>query len=268
MKIAWFTPLSRSSAIGQYSAHILEELVRTEQVVVYVSDAERADACWPVNASLVFLSTIEPETLPHVLSTYDGVVYNMGNHCGYHRRIYEASLRHSGIVIIHDPVLQHFFSGYFLDFQRNWEPYIRHMAYAHGREGEQLALAIRAEREEPVWNGVGAVTYHLAKVALRRKYSVIVHSDFAQRMLEPIATCPVKKINFPEPNISKWLPRRPVARRTAPGDKIQLLTFGIVTRNKMVDLVIDTIGSNEFPEATRHLHDHRSRRIGCLSNHA
>jgi glycosyltransferase involved in cell wall biosynthesis len=246
MKIAWFTPLNRRSAIGQYSARILEELIRTEQVVVYVSDTDRADACWPVNASLAFLSTIEPEKLPHILSTYDCVVYNMGNHLGYHRHIYEASLRYPGVVIIHDVVLQHFFSGYFLEFQRDWDPYIRHMAYAHGRDGEELAQLIRAGREEPVWNGGEAVKYHLAKLAVRRKYGVIVHSHFAQRTLEPIATAPVKKINFPEPNISNWLPRSPRARRTAPGEKIHLLTFGMVNRNKMVDLVIDTIGSNEF----------------------
>src|SRR5207248_10890299 len=54
MKIAWFTPLNRRSAIGQYSACILNELGRTEQVVVHVSDTDQRDACWPVNAELAF----------------------------------------------------------------------------------------------------------------------------------------------------------------------------------------------------------------------
>src|SRR5438128_12563765 len=86
----------------------------------------------------------------------------------------------------------------------------------------------------------------MAKLAVRRKYGVIVHSDFAKRKLEPIAAAPVRKINFPEPRISKWFPRRPVARKTAASDKIQLLTFGMVNRNKLVDLVIETIGGSEF----------------------
>lgn len=246
MKIAWFTPLNRHSAIGQYSACILEELVRTEQVVVYVSDTDQVDACWPVNANLAFLSKIAPEQLPQLLSGYDCVIYNMGNHHGYHGSIYEASLRHPGIVILHDIVLQHFFGGYFLEYQRDWDAYIRHMAYAHGPEGEKLAQLIRAGRERAVWNGSEAVQYHMAKLAIRRKYGVIVHSEFAKRALEPIAAAPVRKINFPEPRISKWFPRRPMARKTTPEDKIHVLTFGMVNRNKLVDLVLETIGGSEF----------------------
>jgi glycosyltransferase involved in cell wall biosynthesis len=246
MKIAWFTPLNRRSAIGHYSARILEELVRTEQVVVYVSDTDQADACWPVDARLEFLSKIEPDSLAPVLSTYDGVLYNMGNHFDYHGAIYETSLRHPGIVIIHDLVLQHFFGYYFLEYRRDWDDYIRHMAYAHGPQGEHLAKLIRTGREWPVWYTADAVQYHMAKLAVRRKYGVIVHSDYAKRKIEAIATAPVRKINFPEPTLSKWFTRKPGVKKTADSDKIHLLTFGMVNRNKLVDLVIETIGSNDY----------------------
>jgi glycosyltransferase involved in cell wall biosynthesis len=86
----------------------------------------------------------------------------------------------------------------------------------------------------------------MAKLAVRRKYGVIVHSDFAKRQLEPIAAVPVTKINFPKPRMSKSFPRRPVVRKTTPDDKIQVLTFGMVNRNKMVDLVIETIAESEY----------------------
>lgn len=248
MKIAWLTPLNRHSAIGQYSACILNELSRREQVVAYVSDTDHADACWPVKTSLAFLSTFSPEQITQELSSYDCVIYNMGNHFGYHGRIYEASLRHPGIVIVHDLVLQHFFGWYFLEHLRDWDAYIRHMAYAHGPEGEELAKLVRTGRKHPVWNTLDAVEFHMAKLAIRRKYGVIVHSDYAQRKLAPIAGAPVKKINFPEPSISKRLPRtlRPGVRQTHTHDKISLLTFGIVNRNKMVDLVLETIGSSAY----------------------
>jgi glycosyltransferase involved in cell wall biosynthesis len=246
MKIAWFTPLSRRSAIGHYSACILNELTRTEQVDLYVSDTDQADACWPVQASRLFLSKIEPDSLPQVLSTYDCAVYNMGNHFGNHGAIYEASLRHPGIVILHDLVLQHFFGYYFLEYRRDWDSYIRHMAYAHGPEGEKLAKRIRAGREWPVWNTPDVVQFHMARPAIRRQYGVIVHSDYAKRKLEPIATAPVQKINFPEPAISRWFASRPGARTSSAADKIHLLTFGMVNRNKLVDLVIETIGSSDY----------------------
>ena len=223
---------------------ILEELTRTEQVVVYVSDTDQAEACWPVDANLVFLSKIEPDSLPQVLSTYDCVIYNMGNHFGYHGAIYETSLRHPGIVIVHDLVLQHFFGYYFLEYRRDWDAYIRHMGYAHGHKGEELAKRIRTGREWPVWESAEAVQYHMAKLVVRRKYGVIVHSDYAKRKIEAITTAPVRKINFPEPAISKCFPRKPGVRTEA--GKIGLLTFGMVNRNKLVDLVIDTIGSNDY----------------------
>jgi glycosyltransferase involved in cell wall biosynthesis len=247
MKIAWFTPLGRrSSAISQYSASILEGLTRTEQVVVYVSDADHADACWPVKADLVFLNQVKPDSLSHDLSGYDCLVYNMGNHFGYHGNIYEVSLKHPGIVIVHDTVLQHFFGWYFLEFKRNPDAYVRHMAYAHGREGEELANLFRAGREPPVWDGPRAVQFDMAKLAIRRNYGIIVHSEYAKQKLEPLAGAPVRKINFPEPTLSRWFPESPVARKAAGADRVHLLTFGMINRNKMVDLVIEAIGSSDY----------------------
>jgi glycosyltransferase involved in cell wall biosynthesis len=85
----------------------------------------------------------------------------------------------------------------------------------------------------------------MAKLAVRRKYGVIVHSDYAKRKIEVIATAPVQKINFPEPALSKWFPRKP-GRMEANSDKVHLLTFGMVNRNKLVDLVIEAIGSDDY----------------------
>jgi glycosyltransferase involved in cell wall biosynthesis len=247
MKIAWFTPLGRSSsAISQYSACILEQLTRMEQVVVYVSDTDQADACWPVNADLVFLSQLQPDRLPYELSSYDCLIYNLGNHFGYHGSIYEASRKHPGIVIVHDAVLQHFFGWYFLEYKRDEDAYVRHMAYAHGREGEELAKLYRAGREPPVWDGPQAVHYDMAKLAVRRNYGIIVHSECAKRKLEPLATAPVRRINFPEPALSRWFGRPSAARQHQATDVTQVLTFGMINRNKMVDMVIEAIGSSDY----------------------
>ena len=170
----------------------------------------------------------------------------MGNHFGYHGSIYEASRNHPGIVIVHDTVLQHFFGWYFLEFKRDWDAYIRHMAYAHGREGEELAKLFRAGREPPVWNGPRAVQYDMAKLAIRRNYGVVVHSEYAKRKLESLATAPVRKINFPEPALSRWFGRTPGTRQAHAGDVIHVLTFGMINRNKMVDMVIEAIGGSAY----------------------
>ena len=39
MRIAWFTPFNPNSAIGHYSETVVQELAKTDDVVIYASDA-------------------------------------------------------------------------------------------------------------------------------------------------------------------------------------------------------------------------------------
>ena len=91
MRIAWFTPFNPHSAIGHYSEAVVAGLAGTDEVVLYASDAPRAAHVGPVR--VVALEDERPDAVAHELKGFDAVVYNMGNHMPYHKRIYEVLLR-------------------------------------------------------------------------------------------------------------------------------------------------------------------------------
>ena len=66
------------------------------------------------------------------LKVCDVVVYNMGNHYYNHKMVYEAAIRHPGIVILHDLVLRDFFRGYHLQQRHDPDGLARHVLYNEG----------------------------------------------------------------------------------------------------------------------------------------
>src|SRR2546423_5427568 len=66
----------------------------------------------------------------------------MGNDPRYHHAIWHLSQRHPGIVILHDLMMQHFFSGLvFHDRGMNRREYLELVERYHGIKGRVLAEA-------------------------------------------------------------------------------------------------------------------------------
>ena len=116
MKIAWLSPFRKyGSGIGQFSAAACNGLLRGgHEVVVFASDLGPADEPYCSNLPIVRLTDSDHETVLSSLDDFDLVAYNLGDHAGYHRSIYDLSRKHRGIVILHDLVMRDFFAGYFL----------------------------------------------------------------------------------------------------------------------------------------------------------
>src|SRR5690349_19340845 len=98
MKIAWFTPFAKASAIGRFSRLVAERLARTADVDIWHPPADELHE--------TKLRTIElsprVQFSPGMLAPYDLVVYNHGDHLPYHRDIWLASQAAPGITILHD----------------------------------------------------------------------------------------------------------------------------------------------------------------------
>ena len=151
MKIAWFTPLSKRSAIAEYSlwvANALAELCEVELWVSGTADSRPTDL--PVIDFGVDTNLLDG------LAHYDLVVYNLGNHERYHFAIYEAAQKHPGVVVLHDRVLHHFFFGYWFSRGRG-SMYIRTMEAWYGAEGRRAAEDSFAGMRSPVWEDDEAV---------------------------------------------------------------------------------------------------------------
>lgn len=244
MKIAWLTPFSRRSAIGQCSSVIVNELRAHADVAVFASDLSAPAEAWLPDADLRYLLTLSPDEVLRQLEPYDAAIYNLGDNLAFHRQIYEAALARPGIAILHDLVVHHFFSGYHFEYRKDRDGYVRELALAHGAEGEQFGRDVLAGRVVHPWGRPPMLRFHMAKSALHGSDGVIVHSEYSRRILAELSEAPVLRIPFPAPPIADdWQDAEP-RDVLATGRELRLLTFGMINSNKMVAEVIEAIAAS------------------------
>ena len=106
MRIAWFTPFVKKSAIGKVGAQICEELAKEHNVEVWTAHTQ------DLIETSVPVRTIHVADAETELHGYDAIIYNMGNYTEFHKEIYDVSQRVPGIVILHDQNMFHFWKGY------------------------------------------------------------------------------------------------------------------------------------------------------------
>jgi glycosyltransferase involved in cell wall biosynthesis len=115
------------------------------------------------------------------ISEADLTFYQMGNDPRYHHAIWHISRQHPGIVILHDLMLQHFFSGLvFHNLGFNRRQYLELVERHHGTQGRILA-------ESHLHGLLGTeelgLRCPLTGAATDNALAVIVHSEAAYRMV-------------------------------------------------------------------------------------
>jgi glycosyltransferase involved in cell wall biosynthesis/RimJ/RimL family protein N-acetyltransferase len=246
MKIAWFTPLSKRSAIAEYSlwvANALAELCEVELWASGTADSRPTDL--PVIDFGVDTSRLDG------LAHYDLAVYNLGNHERYHFAIYEAAQKHPGVVVLHDRVLHHFFFGYWFSRGRG-SMYIRTMEAWYGAEGRRAAEDSFAGIRTPVWEDDDAVhRFSLLEEALVGARGAVVHAQdhgelIRERWFGPVAALFLPA--YPPAHLTAELPRS-----LQLDDRLTLLTVGYVNRNKQIHRVVEAIAEGGLHDGVRYL---------------
>lgn len=110
MKIAWFTPFDKKSAIGSVSKTICEEIQRQGYAVDIFMQAGQDQIETSVNVIPYTQESISHE----IMGKYDHVLYNMGNYGPWHEKIWEIMQRFPGKIVLHD----RFMSGFFMHICR------------------------------------------------------------------------------------------------------------------------------------------------------
>ncbi len=104
MRIAWFTPFDKRSAIGRVGLSICEVLAQSHDVDIW---------CYETKDTLqtnIPVIHFDPASLNiSKLGQYDHVIYNMGNYAGYHWAVYEAMQQFPGVLILHDRTMFGFY---------------------------------------------------------------------------------------------------------------------------------------------------------------
>ena len=167
MRVAFFSPLPpRRSGIADYSETLAEHLKPLADVELF-ADGDR----------------------PFDPARFDIALYQLGNN-PHHGFVYEAALRHPGVVVMHESNLHHLIAD--LTIRRNdWDAYVRECEYEGGAAALAYARRVRALEVGPDYEGV-----RMTRRLLESARGVVVHSQFmvdemrAAGFARPIARIP------------------------------------------------------------------------------
>lgn len=242
MKIAWVTPFSQDSAIGKYSQCITDELKNHCEIDLWVPGDELALLDTEVRVVPFKSDDIRIQRLKE----YDCIVYNMGDHFGFHGNIYEVSKKVKGIVILHDFVMHHFFAVYYLSHLKDNNAYIKEMSRLYGVEGQRTAADSLSGKGQPIWETDDVVKYPFFEKAIEGSLGVIVHSRFLADEVKKTYLGPVATIYHPF-YLDPANPPRPNGQASFSkfSNKVLMLTIGYINPNKRIDKVIKAIGENK-----------------------
>ena len=270
MKVAWFTPFNEKSAIGDYSEAILTQLVQEHDVTVFAPAGGNIGEPRPSAVPVVPLPPHPPQDVIDSLASFDIAVYNLGNYIPYHQPIYAASLKHPGIVIMHDLVMRDFFRG--LCYQARYIPdaYAKQLARDHGDEAGDHARALLNEGKLEQGEDPHRLRFPMFKSAIHGAYGVIVHSEYSRKRIAESCGVPVTKIDFPLYGpVRQFLDGLP-EREPDPNGKVRILTFGVLNPNKLIHATIEAFGQSKLLRERAHFtivgegHDEYKKRLADL----
>ena len=155
MRVAFFSPLPpQKSGIADYSAALLSELQKLATVETFTEA--------PVS--------FDP-------ARYDIALYQLGNN-PYHTFVYEAALRHPGVVVMHEANLHHLICDFTIG-RGDWEAYLREVEH----DGGPAALEFAREQVVTLKRGPDYEGVPMLRRILGRARGAVVHSACVEQDL-------------------------------------------------------------------------------------
>ena len=152
MRLAYFSPLPPArSGIADYSEALIEALRPLVDLEVFSGPETDFDP-----------------------SRFDEVLYHVGNN-GWHGFVYEAAVRHPGVVVMHESNLHHLIAD--LTIKRgNWDAYVDECEYNGGPTARAHAERVRKLEVGPDYEGLP-----MTRRLLESARALVVHSHFMER---------------------------------------------------------------------------------------
>lgn len=244
MKLAWFTPFVRRSAVAEFSRHVTDALVAlAPNIELEIWSPEGPEPLLESGFPVRRFSGSAPPIAD--LQGFDHVIYNFGDYLPYHRDIYEVALVHPGIALLHDRVLHHFFAGLWLmgggpEHRR----YVDAMRLAYGDDGGDMAAsALRGERPPPWESDDEVMLYPLWEPAVANATGVVTHSVEQRDSVRERWFGPSTALVLPCYR-EHLLEADSVPRAPASDGRLRALTVGNLNPNKQVDKVLELLAGD------------------------
>src|SRR6185312_17337484 len=240
MRIAWFTPFARKSAIGRYSQSVTNELAKKVQVDLWLADR---DDLLDTSLPIVEYDPALPLDQWWPRGVYDFAICHMGNYLDYHRQIFEFSRKVPSIIVLHDYVMQHFFSSYSHSVLGDVGLHLRRMEQRYGNPAREANALARAGRAPRIWETEHVVDFPMFEDCVSGALGVVVHSDYLARHVVAAFSGPLRKIHLAyEPHSA--LPVLSKRELNLPEEKLLLFTVGHVNANKRIQSVIQCLADH------------------------
>jgi glycosyltransferase involved in cell wall biosynthesis/SAM-dependent methyltransferase len=165
MRLAVFTPLNPArSGIADYSEALLPHLAGRFDLTVFIDDYEPSP--WVADAGIRVQNHREfrPEE-------FDATLYQIGNN-PYHSYIYDAAVKHPGIVVLHEFNLHHLLADVTIR-RDDWDGYMREVDRSGGATALKFAQRVRALEIGPDYDGVP-----MNRTLIEQAQGLVVHSSF------------------------------------------------------------------------------------------
>ena len=243
MKIAWFTPYNKESAIGKYSQISSKIISKKHDVTLWVSESE-------VDLHEVFIPIIRYNfsdlNLIYQLNQYDIVVYNFGDNYKFHKDIFEVYKMKAGVVILHDYFMHDFFLEYFLQKDISLKQYFDSIGLIYGEKIKSVfEKSFHGKTKTSMWETNKIDAYPLFEPLLINATGIIGHSSQTMSLLEKIYPGYITELKSPYINSYVKTPVIP-KKMTLSSNKVRLLTIGHINSNKRIDKVIKAIGNSKM----------------------
>jgi glycosyltransferase involved in cell wall biosynthesis len=247
MRIAWFTPLSATSAIGEFSCHVTKTLSDVAEVEIWTSDEPPYH-----ETGLPVIRYLDDTDNLATLSMGDAVVYNMGDYLPFHGQMHAVAQRVPGVVILHDRVLHHLYAGLWLNASEPArETYVERMRAYYGDAGAEIARASLEGERCPVWESDEEVLrYPLYEEGISKAHGVVTHSESQAADVRTRWLGPVRALHLP--CYSDILSRVDGTRPRDSDGPVHLLSVGHLNPNKQVHRVVEMLAAD--PELAARVH--------------
>lgn len=229
-QIAWLSPLPpQKSGISNYSYWLIKALRPHLKIDLYY------DTDLPAPELQDEFDVYPIQEFPERRKTYDDVIYHLGNHSGFHKRIYQLAWKFPGTVVLHDYNLSAFMHDAFY-LQTDWQLYEQALVDNNG-EAEHKGLTGLVPQLRRNVNGLP-----MSYAIVNRSRKVVVHHRWVKNQFsnnDHVAVIPhFAKINlFPTSGQIANFKERFSIRDT----RFLISCLGFVNRNKLPELQVRVV---------------------------
>ncbi|MEJ7650325.1 MAG: glycosyltransferase family 4 protein [Nakamurella sp.] len=235
--VAWCTPFSRPSAIGQFSAQVVAAMRDALGWDVDIFHPEGAGGRTVPDGGLPLGTDAE-----QVLGEYDHVVYNIGDNPANHAAQMRLLRTVPGLVLLHDVSLIHLLLP---DLVHGPEDAARaEFVRWYGPEAAVASAALRSDELKFVQDPENIRRYPMIEPVLEHAPAVVTHSQWAAGRVRDAYAGDVWVLPLPREPLQNPQPS------DLPGidDRLIILQAGVPNRNKHIDKIIEAFDDADIAD--------------------